>query len=312
MKRILNKETVINQKTMKNINSKGFVPIIVIAFVAVIALAMVGVGIYFKVENDKQIKEQKNTNSVAVNTNTETNTNTTNQNANTNTATDETAGWQTYENKELGIIFGYPKSWGNVKEDNGNISFQNYEFFPYIDVTSFQELRDGWEELFTIEECLTNCGTLKDDRELFNHQFDILKEVGKGRSDDNLKQDIEDYLIIFSEGIDMRLYIEIQDKNKVKIIGNDGFGTDLSNLYYRAVIVKGEKIAIFHFLLFEGQESKYGEELGNNFDKILNDLADFVSQKSNNLGIIDSVDKEFVRNRIKTYDQVLSTFQFTD
>lgn len=65
---------------MRNTNSKGFVPIIVLAFVVAIALAMVGVGIYFKVENDKQVREQKNTNSVAVNTNTETNVNANNSN----------------------------------------------------------------------------------------------------------------------------------------------------------------------------------------------------------------------------------------
>lgn len=134
MKRILNKETVINQKTMKNTNSKGLIPIIVIAFVAVIALAMVGVGIYFKIQNDKQTKENANTNQsvantntvtnlnnetnantnqVAINTNATSNTNATNQNANTNMATDETAWWKwkTYTNEEYNYVVMYPENW---------------------------------------------------------------------------------------------------------------------------------------------------------------------------------------------------------
>lgn len=235
---------------------------------------------------------------------------------------DEFADWQTYTNAQLGITFNYPKSWSVAEEINdeifigdGNTYFPN----PYIiKIASFDKLRNDFEKLWQ-EDCPANCAGLKNDKKLFEQQFDILKKIGQGVTSEDFKKDIKDNFIIFSGGRDYRLLINFGSTpgiNYVRIVGTDGFDTGLDNFYYKFVLVKEEKVAVLTFSLFNFEDpNKYIPKMSSEddyFNMILNDLPDFITSQSDKLGFIEDQDKELVKNKIKTYNQILSTFQFTD
>lgn len=98
------------------LNQKGYVAVIVVAFIVAIALAMVGVSMYFKEQVHLQAKGSQN----PANINVATNTNTANQNANTNTFGDVTKNWKVFKNSTYGYSMRLPTDWNPVSEMDGS------------------------------------------------------------------------------------------------------------------------------------------------------------------------------------------------
>lgn len=206
------------------------------------------------------------------------------------------AGWESYENEEIGISFYYPAEWGEVTdfmdgfadewelteeeqkqlEKSGEyLIFSNLESWgPHIRVTSVQKIVDNpsFPLVGVLGMILVANTELEFDIDQFPKTIEKISTIPEIEIDEELKEEILNVFMLFAEGlrgVGEETLILSDSGTLIGIVAKGGEGWDVgARDFYDAILTvpyQDEKLIYVSFTFEEGKENQ--EELFNKMIK---------------------------------------------
>lgn len=223
----------------------------------------------------------------------------------------DTSSWRNYKNEALGVEFRHPEEWGVVGssgEASMDINFSKEAKRSYnVRVTALEDYVDYIENQAIKTEYVKN---LKSDPALLQKQKTIVQKLATGEFSDQLRRDIQENFIIFSDQRDVKDFVRGASTpdgllRGVEMIGQDGVDLSLRNFYWRAVLVsKDYKIVALDFsLLPNNYISEKSKEYNDN-------PGEFETNLYNSFK--DSNAEEEMQERWIAFDEFLKTIKLIE
>jgi hypothetical protein len=220
------------------------------------------------------------------------------------------ADWKTYTDPESGLSFRYPPQLEEM------VSSKQSGFT----VTPKQETLDYYQKYREGNGCPSTCGQLVEDPALLEKQFTILSQVASAPNcslSDSLKEEVSSDFILFSHGITSKLAVSGIKTNTglcgLKLIEYSGFDASLSNYYYKAGFLVGDKVVEMYFTLLPHNAFASMDALWTSLGYDLEEGSCDAACYDKELKYYENFDlqAEEIQEAITTYDQILSTLTFT-
>ena len=231
----------------------------------------------------------------------------------TTSTPDPTADWETYQSQDNFLTFRYPKELENL------IFGKKVKQFD-LSIKSKQEIMDEYKK-YEESGCPSTCGMFVNDPDLLQKQFDVLDKIANS-PDCTLsiadKEEIENNFILFTGGIGNKYQVETvknaNDKCGLKIIESDGFDVSLGNFYYKVGFLINDKIVDIKFNIFPYNVSKEVDDLWTSIGFDLTNLSCDATCGEKEIEYFKkfSINNKIEKQMISTYNQIISTLDFTN